>query len=218
MLGVDEILSDIEAHARQIVYTIGREAVDVYGFLCDEFARGAADKNCVFQFVYRSFYRLDNAGLTDDFKKRYFELMEMERSRKLPEVDLKSLKRLVEDLHPIPNRRGQESLQFSFVTKLANTVNNQYPIYDAQVAKAFDFHPPSNDKTFDVRLNEYMSFYALLRDTCQDTLTRNLLAGPRRDFRELYAAPPEKIPDTKVLDFIFWSYGKLKRSFEPDQA
>lgn len=217
MLDIDEILPNIESHAKQIVDAIGREAVDVYGFLCDEFARQPVERNCVFQFVYRSFYRLDNAGLTDDFKKRYFELMEMERSRNSPEVDLNNLKKLVEDLRRIPNRKEQESLQFSFVTKLANTVNTEYPIYDAQVANAFNFHPPYN-KDFEIRLDRYMSFYKSLCDTYDTILRQLLLRESRRIFRETYLGPTERIPETKVLDFVFWSYGKLKPSFKTDQA
>ena len=57
-------LSDIEGNGDSIVEAIGREAVDVYGFLADEFGRRSAVGNYVFQFTYRSFYRLDNAGLT----------------------------------------------------------------------------------------------------------------------------------------------------------
>jgi hypothetical protein len=109
-------LSDIEGNADSIVREIGREAVDVYGFLADEFARGSVVGNYVFQFTYRSFYRLDNAGLTPEFKSKYFALLE--ESRNVREIDLR---RLVEELYAIPNRKGQRSLQFSFVTKLANT-------------------------------------------------------------------------------------------------
>ena len=52
-------------------YRVGRESVDVYLFLCDEFARGPVTQNYLFQFVYCSFYRLDNAGLTPEFKFSY---------------------------------------------------------------------------------------------------------------------------------------------------
>jgi hypothetical protein len=33
----------------------------------------------VFQFTFRSFYRLDNAGLTPEFKSKYFALLEESR-------------------------------------------------------------------------------------------------------------------------------------------
>jgi len=61
-------LSEIDGNAEPVVRAIGREAVDVYGFLSDQFTRGPVVGNHVFQFVYRSFYRLDSAGLTPEFK------------------------------------------------------------------------------------------------------------------------------------------------------
>ncbi|HUI43757.1 MAG TPA: hypothetical protein VL523_17490, partial [Terriglobia bacterium] len=38
------------------------EWIDVYQFFQGEFERGPVTENRVFQFVYRSFYRMDNAG------------------------------------------------------------------------------------------------------------------------------------------------------------
>lgn len=204
-------LSDIETNSEEIVGAIGRESVEVYRFLSDEFARGPVLENCVFQFAYRSFYRLDNAGLTPDFKREYFVLLE--EARGLREVDLPGLTR---KLFAIPNRKGHASLQFSFVSKLANTVNSQYPIYDAEVASVFSFRAPYNYKTFDVRLTEYMAFYNKLRGIYAEIIGRDILQKPRQMFRDIYAAPPERIPEIKVLDFIFWSAGKL--SFEAEQA
>ena len=204
-------LSDIETNAEEIVTAIGRESVQVYEFLSETFARGSVAENCVFQFMYRSFYRLDNAGLTPDSKREYFVLLE--GARNVSEVDLPGLTR---KLFAIPNRKGHQSLQFSFVSKLANTVNPRYPIYDAEVASVFSFRAPYNYKTFDVRLSEYMAFYNRLRGIYATILDDNLLRGPRQMFREIYVAPVEKIPEVKVLDFLFWSAGKL--SFEAEQA
>lgn len=182
-------LSDIETNSEEIVGAIGRESVEVYRFLSDEFARGPVLENCVFQFAYRSFYRLDNAGLTPDFKREYFVLLE--EARGLREVDLPGLTR---KLFAIPNRKGHASLQFSFVRKLANTVNSQYPIYDAEVASVFSFRAPYNYKTFDVRLTEYMAFYNKLRGIYAEIIGRDILQKPRQMFRDIYAAPPRENP------------------------
>jgi hypothetical protein len=202
LLDINEILSGIEADAEQIVGAIGQEAIDVYGFLCAEFARGPATKNYVFQFVYRSFYRLDNAGLRDDFKAKYFELME--KSRNLTNIDISGM---AMELFPILNRRNQKSLQFSFVTKLANTINSEYPIYDAYLAKAFNFHP-SFDKDCSVRLDRYQRFYDSLQHSYKLIRSQGLLKRSREIFRRIYSGASQTIPETKVLDFIFWSYGR----------
>ena len=36
-------------------------------------------------------------------------------------------------------RKDLNSIQFSFVTKFANIIDNQYPIYDSEVIKLFNF-------------------------------------------------------------------------------
>lgn len=204
-------LTDINRNGEEIVRAIGQESVDVYCFLSDEFKRTSVVENRVYQFVYRSFYRLDNAGLTPEFKHMYFRLLQ--ETRNTSEVDLPEVTRT---LFAIPNRRGQQSLQFSFVSKLANTVNPNYPIYDAEVASVFGFRAPYNYKKFDVRLGEYMVFYNGLRNNYERIIAENLLSGPRQKFREIYDAPVNRVPEIKVLDFIFWAAGKL--SFEAEQT
>ena len=197
-------LSAIETDGDRIVQEIGHEAVDVYSFLCNEFNRGPVTGNHVFQFAYRYFYRLDTAGLTPEFMSAYFLLLE--RSRTQAEVDLR---RLVRDLHSIRNRKGQQTLQFSFVTKLAHTVNHRYPIYATEIERVFGFRRLDSGKPFDDRLEKFMGFYDRLSAIYTRILTGHLLEGPRRAFRQTYAASPEKVPETKVLDFIFWRAGKL---------
>ncbi len=204
-------LSDIEKNSEEIVRAIGHESVEVYRFLSDEFSRGSILENFVFQFTYRSFYRLDSAGLTPEFKQKYFVLLE--KARNQPDVDLTGI---IRQLFEFPNHRGHQSLQFSFSSKLANTVNPHYPIYDAEVAKVFGFRAPYNYKTFDVRLSEYLTFYTWLRDIYLEIINLGALQRPRELFRNIYAAPPDWMPEIKVLDFIFWSAGKL--SYEVNQA
>ncbi|MDF2462431.1 MAG: hypothetical protein K0Q43_666 [Ramlibacter sp.] len=203
-------LSAIDTNAEKIVPAIGREAVDVYRFLSAEFARGSVSENYVFQFTYRSFYRLDHAGLTPQFKLRYFELLEA--ARPSPHVDLRQIAR---ELYDLPTLRGHNSLQFSFVSKIANSVNPEYPIYDSEVARVFRFKPPSSSLPLSARLNQYMSFYEKLQQIYGEILQGGFLQRPREIFRTVYAAPANIVPDTKVLDFIFWSAGRLSFALEP---
>ena len=191
-------------NAQLIVEGIGGESVDVYLFLSDEFARGPVTQNSVFQFVYRSFYRIDNAGLTPEFKSAYFQCLE--RSRAALEVDLGVI---AKKLHEIPNRKGDASLQFSFVTKMANTVNPSYPIYDAEVAKVFDFRPPYSYKPFDTRLQEYLAFYRFLRQFYEEIIAHGSMKELVELFEKTYSPAAARVPLAKILDFTFWSAGKL---------
>jgi hypothetical protein len=179
-----------------------RESVAVYSFLRKNFEQGSVTENPVFQFVFRSFYRMDNAGLTRNFHARYFELMEQSRAS---EPNLRSI---IKDLRPIPNRKNQLSLQFSFLTKLAHTVSpERHPIYDSEIAVALEMSPPYN-KEYTKRLDRTLEFYERLQAIYREIADRQTLSEHIRAFRECYSAPVDEIPETKVIDFIFWSAGK----------
>lgn len=195
-------LSEIEVSSERIVDFIGRESVDVYVFLSAIFDGGSISKNLVFQFVYRSFYGLDDAGLTSEFKSKYFALLE--ETRGVLEPDLPSLART---LHPILHSRGYKSLQFSFVTKIAHTVNHQLPIYDRKIAALFGFEAPHGE--LEGSLTKYMAFYEKLRRLYAAIRSENLLPKSRALFADRYSPSSSKVSDTKALDFIFWSSGKL---------
>lgn len=196
---------EIEDNAEEIVRAVGRESVRVYAFLATEFAAAPVVDNRLFQFVYRSYYRLDSAGLSDKFKVRYFELMQERRNSVLVNIE-----GIVTELHEYENLRRRKTLQFSFVTKLANTVNDAYPIYDGEVARVFGFKPPSNSKKFDIRLKEYMSFYERLKAVYRDIIDKDRLPKARAAFESMYSNEGI-LPKVKRLDFIFWSAGKRAR-------
>lgn len=191
------------------------ESIDVYMFLRKGFELGRVTDNRVFQFVYRSFYRMDNAGLLPSFHDEYFRLMDDLRGAR--NLDLKAL---VKDLYRpefnCPRRRGnplqRPSLQFSFVTKLAHTVNSEYPIYDSEIAGAFDFSPSYNGG-YEPRLERTLWFYESLQRLYKELIGGAILREAASRFRDRYSATDE-IPETKIIDFIFWSAAKRMRRAE----
>lgn len=204
-----QIVQTLESHQKRIIDLIGEEPFAVYEFLSSEYSRGRVDENLLFQFVYRSYYRLDNAGLTADFKTQYFQLME--RARRSNAIDLRAL---AAHLYQYKTLRNQNSLQFSFVTKLAATVNPTYPIYDRLVATAMDFPPPDGGKTFPQGLDRYMRFYEWLRSLYSTLLgDSNLLAIIK--LLETQYPLAVRIPPAKALDFLLWSAGKLNIRLVP---
>jgi hypothetical protein len=87
------------------------ESIRVYEWLE---AHKEQPENPVFQFVFRSYYRIDSAGLTSAWKVRYFEFLS-QRER--------SLQTILEGLYHIPTKKKVKSLQFSFATKLLHTLD-----------------------------------------------------------------------------------------------
>ena len=198
---------NINKNASAIVENIAQESIDVYLFLSEQFKHGDVCENYLFQFVYRSFYRIDNAGLTPEFKDRYFELME--EARNSGNLDFSYL---AKELFKYPNRKGNNSLQFSFISKLANTVDASYPIFDSEIGGLYGFRTPYNYKEFEVRLSEYLTFYAKLKSDYNNVLKENVLKPAFEKFESTFSPKNKPIPDIKKLDFLLWSAGKLKKS------
>lgn len=172
-----------------------REGVEVYFFLQDYYKSGDSD-DPLFQFVYRSFYGLNRAGLSTEQKKRYFELMK-ER------VD--DLRRILEELYKIPDLRKRNKYQFSFATKLIHTVNNKNPIWDSNVSEATGIGRPGKNEG----LKAYTNRYEQLEDLYRNLLKKRKCLRAIKKFKEKYYA--KCIPDQKALDFLLWGIGKSKR-------
>ena len=111
-----------------VIDNIDNESIDVYKFLQSEFNKCDVTTNYLFQFVYRSFYRLDGAGLTDEFKVEYFRIMQEKRYS-----NMINLEDIVRRLYNFKRRKGDNSVQFSFTTKLMNT-NEPSPRQDRGVS------------------------------------------------------------------------------------
>jgi hypothetical protein len=105
-----------------------QESVCVYEEIMRRYEENGVT-DLVFRFLFRSFYRLDNAGLTDEWKEEFFSLLKRKET---------NLRTLLDKLHEIPTLRGHNSFQLSFATKLLHTLNPHLPIYDSIVAKKLD--------------------------------------------------------------------------------
>ncbi len=171
-----KIITDrITQNFEKIIARLADEEICVYEFLKSEFDKCDVTKNFLFQFVFRSFYRLDNAGLTKEWKERYFELMQKYRITNL------DLGKLVLELSAVPTLRGHNSLQFSFATKLYATVYDEKPIYDSYIANVFGFKPPTTG-TMELRINRFVAFYNELEETYKDLLVEGKLEIVLQEF------------------------------------
>lgn len=181
------------------------ESVNVYLFLKNRLSENAdkIDKHHVFQFIYRSFYRLDNAGLGDKLKYRYFELFS-EYLKTNKDVDIRYV---CDELGKIENLKNTKSMPFSFATKMAATINAEFPIYDSLVAKVFGFSPPHSIKNWDNKFNIYSNFYKEIKDTISwlksQKSTESIMEGYNNKISNW-----SQVPEVKKYDFVFWATGK----------
>lgn len=197
-----DLVAWIENHSAEIIDHIDQESIDVYNFLKKEFHQSDVNKNYLFQFVFRSFYRLDNAGLTPNFKKEYFKILEENRNE-----NQFSFREVLVRLSSFPNRKGQKTFQFSFVTKMLNTIDDSKPIYDSKVAKMFSLSRPYQTD-FDIKLKKYLAQLAQIQKGYETIVEQNLLPKTIELFEQNFK--DHKLSEMKKLDFIFWSAGKIK--------
>ena len=201
-----EVLDTLLKFRDEAVSALDRAAVPVYIFITERFA-AANDISVdhVFQFVFRSYYRLDNARLGDAFKMAYFELLQQHRGGPRPD-----LHQLCEALARHETKRRKPSLQFSFATKLLATIDPGQPIYDSYVASVFGFNPPYHVKDFSKRLDKFLAFYELLSVTCRWLTVQTKFASVNAAFADANKQWAE-VPPMKQVDFILWATGKANK-------
>jgi hypothetical protein len=197
----NKLIESICNERNVIIDNLKEESIEVYKFLQQEFNKGSVVENPVFQFVYRSFYRLDNAGLTAEFKREYFIIME--ELRDTPCIDICYI---VNRLYDFPRLKGDTSIQFSFSTKMINTINPLYPIYDSEVAKVFGFST-YHIKNKEQKINRYLSQQQIIQTTYKSLLSDHQFHDVLRLFDKKFIG--NDLHPVKKIDFIFWSAGKL---------
>jgi len=200
MIDKNKIIEEIDEKQDDILSNLDFESIAVYSFLKNVYTKGNILNNLVFQFVFRSYYRLDNAGLSDEIKSRFFELLAQKQT---------NLGLILSKLYEIPTLKGENTIQFSFATKLLHTIDNDKPIFDSGVAILTNIKPKGSDRNTKIRscIEIYDSLEKLYEELKEDDKIKKLISK----FRSKFKVDDEKISDTKVLDFIMWSLGKLKK-------
>jgi hypothetical protein len=202
MRTTEEIINLIGNNTQAIIDNISNESIDVYNFLKTQFDNSNVIENYLFQFVYRSFYRLDNAGLTTQFKTEYFNIMQQYR-----QLDNFDFANILQRLFEIVNHQGQNTFQFSFATKMQNTIKNNKPIYDNEVAKVFSFNRPRQGASFNDKLDLFLNQLQQINQTYTTIIDDNSLENIINLFDNKFQQ--NNLGQIKKLDFIFWSAGKL---------
>ncbi|MBC7525075.1 MAG: hypothetical protein H7239_11630 [Flavobacterium sp.] len=189
-----------------IIKNIEFESIETYNFLKNEFIKTNVKENYLFQFVYRSFYRLDNAGLKQEFKVKYFEIFEEIRSQENINV-----KTILLELYQFPcvNPKIINSFQFSFTTKMLNMIDNNIPIYDSKVENVFNWKR-FNENDFNMKFEFYSKRLNTIKETYNEIIEKKLLPKTMSEFDIKFKN--HNLSDIKKLDFIIWSFGKIKNN------
>ncbi|MEI8087515.1 MAG: hypothetical protein WCG93_15000 [Paludibacter sp.] len=200
-MNTKEIASKIEQNSQSVIDNINVESIAYYSFLRTEFEKSNITENHVFQLVARRFFGFDNVGFNNQFKTEYFKLFE--KYRNVPTIDIESV---FVDLHIKTNIQGNDSLIFSFATKLASVVKDTMPIYDLEVCKVFSFENPDNPD-FGVTSDYLVNYFEIIKDSYSEIINSDLLPKTINLFDEKFKS--NNLSMVKKLDFIIWSTGNL---------
>ncbi|MDK2065432.1 hypothetical protein PT447_10890 [Aliarcobacter butzleri] len=199
-----KVLNTIIDNHEQAIQRLNIESFDVYTFLNEQFKTTEdITKNYLFQFVFRSFYRLDNAGLTPELKSRYFELLQEYRNKP---IDLKAI---CLDLSNFKTRKDLNSIQFSFATKLANTIDCNYPIYDSEVIRLFNFKQPYYLKDKNEKIDKYLEQYDHILFTTKELILNEEINIILNSLNNFFGESSAKMGKIKKLDTLMWGVGKV---------
>ena len=182
-----EIAEEIYRRHEEIISNISRESVDVYLWLRDEYKKGNIKNNTVFQFVFRSYYRLDRAGLGKKLKKRYFELLDAKED---------NLEFILNELHKIPRERGDNTVQFSFATKLLHTIDNSKPIFDDEVSVVIHKKVAGKNKE---RIESARKIYAYLENFYSEFIGNVKIQKVIKKFKSKFDIDAKRISEQKIL-------------------
>lgn len=189
----DKIISKLKSRIRNIeLYFYIKENFDNDCNICH---------NNKFQNIYRKFYVMYSAGLTEKHFEIYFQLLE----RKIDDLE-----KILSDLFEIKRRKGDNSVQFSFATKLLHTINNDLPIYDKHIGEVAKLSQPNdNSLSKEQRIAKRVEIYNKLINFYNDILQQKEIQKLIRVIRQEFNWSKEKISDLKVLDYILWAYNQL---------
>ena len=193
------LLEKIKKDHKKIIDRIDNEDIAVYEFLRKKFRNVDVAKDSVFPFVFRSFYRMDNAGLTPEFKTEFFRIMQEYREKSF------NMEGVLRRLGKFKTLRGLKAVQLSFVSKMYNMINQDKPIYDSHIARFLGLGHPAG--RFDQRIDGALRIYTEMEQVYAEISNRGNCSPIIKMFDARFKG--NTLRQIKKLDFIFWSAGKL---------
>jgi hypothetical protein len=198
----------INENIAKILDTVDRRKdIDPYLSMTGMFRAGSVSDNDEYQAMYRKYWQLNAARLSDSFCKHYFQVME--RCRHSNNLNIKEV---VEALYSVPsNSKGRKTIQFSFATKLLHTIDNTLPVYDSLVGDFYFFPQIKPSWSYSQKLVAHLRAYDFLIREHRRVLDTRLLAESIRMFRDRFGLPGA-YTDQKIIDTVLWRFSAYARA------
>jgi hypothetical protein len=157
--------------------------------------------NNEFRSRFSKYCKLNNSGLTEEFKARYFEML----FAFVPGEQVDPYTPLLLELYTFPRRQGDQTLQASFVSKLIAIHDESRPIFDRQVSNFFGLFVPCVGKV-EFRITHFIRHLSYLQGQHESW------AGDRRFqsiSQQLFLKQPalRNCHASRICDFLVWTVG-----------
>jgi hypothetical protein len=186
---------EINENIGQILVSIDPIHVTEYDWLVQNIHNVA---EAGYQRRYKSYWRLNGAGLSQDYCQAYFQHLQAGLNNNAPQLNI-----LVNQLYQIPVRPNRHALQFSFCTKLCHMINRHSPIYDSKIRDFYNFETPSYSLSVQHRIALLIEFHQYLVHEYNRVLQNGLLTESIQAFRQRFN--PQYFTDIKVIDSLIWA-------------
>ena len=198
----------INDNITKVLGTVDRKKdIDPYLKMAEMFNAGSISNNNNYKTIFRIYWQLNAAKLSDHFCNHYFQVMENYRHK-----DHLNIEDIVSELHEVPsNSKGIKTIQFSFATKLLHTIDNTLPVYDSMVGDFYFFPQIKPSWNYYKKLAVYACSYDFLRREHKRVLDNCLLAESIQKFRERFGLP-YTYTDQKIIDTVLWRFSAYART------
>lgn len=194
-----KIVGEIIDNKNEILSNLKQKDIDKYCYIKNRFEDSSILNDLKFQSIFKQFYIMNSAGLSEEWKTYFFKLLSDKQY---------DLKYILSELYEIPRRDGKRSVQFSFSTKLLHTINNTDPIYDKLVGVIIN--KKVTGLTKEEKIQSCLGIYNFLRDLYSDLIKDKQIRSVIDEFRSKFNVGCQDVSDVKVLDFMIWSLGDIK--------
>ena len=184
-----------------------KKGVNQYKYIMSSFLETDVSKDITFQRKFKGFYRINKRN--DKFYKAYFSFLETCKSSKPVFSD--TLEHFYKIGKPGKNKKLVYSLEFSFVSKLLATLDDNLPVWDSNVFNCFGLRNPGHWLPKKERIKEAQKIYNDLKEWYESFLKNEEGCKCEKYFDEIHPdstiTSTKKITTIKKIDFILWQLG-----------
>jgi hypothetical protein len=159
-----------------------------------------------FRILFTSFYGFNMAGITEEFKDKFFHILHDGNVLLKEQPDFIGI---LDQLSRIKRKKGDFALPFSFVSKLVAMHSAASPIYDRHVLAFFEERAPASSVAKATRIKWYQGFLDYVARSygtwANDSRVAEILDRLKRRDRQLASCHT-----VRLMDFLVWKVGNQR--------